>query len=56
LVLAPGESGTITVTLTPDTSAVGSTISGYLYVDTFNPDVSTGDELVRFPYSYTISK
>ena len=36
LILAPGESGTMTVTITPDASAVGSTVNGYLYVDTYN--------------------
>jgi hypothetical protein len=56
LILAPGESGTITVTLTPDASAVGSTVSGYLYVDTYNSNSGTGDEVVRVPYSYTISR
>jgi hypothetical protein len=56
LILAPGESGTITVTLTPSAAQVGSTVSGYLYVDTFNPNMGTGDELVRVPYSYTVSK
>jgi hypothetical protein len=56
VILAPGESGTITVTLTPDASAVGSTVSGYLYVDTYNSNTGTGDEVVRVPYSYTISQ
>jgi hypothetical protein len=56
LVLAPGESGSITVTLTPDPSAVGSTVTGYLYVDTYNPNSGTGDEVVRVPYAYTISQ
>jgi hypothetical protein len=56
LVLAPGDSGTITVTLTPNASAVGSTVSGYLYGDTYNPNSGTGDEVVRVPYSYTISQ
>jgi hypothetical protein len=56
LILAPGASGTITVTLTPDATAVGSTVSGYLYVDTYNGNSGTGDELVRIPYSYTISQ
>jgi hypothetical protein len=55
LILAPGESGTITVTLTPDPYAVGSTVSGYLYIDTYNPNSGTGDEVLRVPYSYTIS-
>jgi hypothetical protein len=56
LILAPGQSGTITVTLTPNAAAVGSTVSGYLYVDTYNPQTGTGDEVVRVPYSYTISQ
>jgi hypothetical protein len=56
LILAPGESGTITVTLTPDASAVGSTVTGYLYVDTYNPNTGSGDELIRVPYAYTISQ
>jgi len=56
LILAPGESGTITLTITPDSAQVGSTISGDVYIDTFNPIVGTGDEVVRLPYSYTIAK
>jgi hypothetical protein len=56
LILAPGASGTITVTLTPDASAVGSTVSGYLYIDTYNSNTGTGDEVVRVPYTYTISQ
>lgn len=55
LVLAPGESGVITLTITPDPKMVGQTVSGYVYVDTFNPQVSIGDELVRIPYSYTVA-
>jgi hypothetical protein len=56
LVLAPGESGTITVTITPDPTLVGKTVSGYIYIDTFNPVVSTGDEVVQKPYAYTVSE
>jgi hypothetical protein len=55
-VLAPGESGTITVTITPDPTLVGKTVSGYIYIDTFNPVVSTGDEVVQKPYAYTVSE
>jgi hypothetical protein len=54
LVLASGEGGTITVTITPAAGQVGKTVSGYVYVDTFNPVVGTGDEVVRIPYSYTV--
>src|SRR6266568_3382033 len=53
LVLQPGQSGTITVTVTP-TGAAGTTVSGVLYVDTFSDAVLSGDELATFPYSYTI--
>jgi hypothetical protein len=56
LILPSGESGTINVTITPDPNQVGKTISGFMYIDTFNPVVSTGDEVVRIPYSYTIVK
>jgi hypothetical protein len=43
------------VTITP-AGAAGTTVSGFLYIDTFNFDTSTGDEVVRIPYSYTIVK
>ena len=60
LVLEPGQSGTINVTITPTLAQVGSTVSGYLYVDTFNavgnfPSTFSGDEVVRIPYSYTVA-
>jgi hypothetical protein len=56
LVLAPGQTGTIHVTITPDPTQVGNVVSGYIYIDTFNPVVSTGDEVVRIPYRYTVAK
>jgi hypothetical protein len=56
LVLTPGQSGTINVTITPDASQIGKTVTGFIYVDTFNAVVSTGDEVVRLPYSYTVTK
>lgn len=55
LVVASGEEGIITLTITPDPSLVGKTVTGFVYVDTYNPYVSTGDEVVRFPYSYTVA-
>jgi hypothetical protein len=55
LVLAPGQSGTITVTITPNAAQVGSTVSGYVYIDTYNETVSSGDEVVRLPYIYTVA-
>ena len=55
LVLASGQPGQITLTITPAASQVGKTVSGYVYIDTFNPVVHTGDEVVAIPYSYTIA-
>jgi hypothetical protein len=54
LVVASGEEGIITLTITPDPSLVGKTVSGFVYVDTYNPAVSVGDEVVRIPYRYTV--
>jgi len=54
LVLAPGQSGTIKVTIKPDASLVGKTVSGFLYVDTFNTTVLSGDEVVQIPYSFKV--
>ncbi len=58
LILAPGETGTITLTLTPDPSQVGTTITGFVYIDTQNEEdpIAIGDELARFPYAYTVTK
>jgi hypothetical protein len=55
LVLAPGQSGVIHVTITPDPTKVGTTVRGSLYIDTFNGTAQYGDEVYRIPYSYTIS-
>jgi hypothetical protein len=55
LSLAPGATGIINVTITPDSSQVGNTVSGFIYIDTFDFNVFTGDETVRIPYSYTVA-
>ena len=55
LALAPGQTGTINVTIKPTHQELGTIVSGFLYIDTFNPNVNTGDEVVRIPYSYTVS-
>jgi hypothetical protein len=55
LVLTPGATGTIKLVITPDPTQVGTTVTGFVYIDTFNPVVFTGDEVVRIPYSYTIA-
>jgi subtilase family protein/peptidase inhibitor I9 len=55
LVLAPGQSGTIHVTITPNPAQIGTKVDGKIYIDTFNGVVNTGDEVVSLPYSYTIA-
>jgi hypothetical protein len=58
-----GGTATIHVTLTPNAAQVGTTVRGFIYIDTFNPINGTltmpgpsflGDEVVRIPYSYTV--
>ena len=57
LVLAPGATGTINLTFTPATSLAGKTVSGYVYIDTFNTQdaAQSGDEVVGIPYSYSVT-
>jgi hypothetical protein len=55
LVLAPGQTGTITLTITPDPTEVGNEVSGFVYIDTFNSVVGTGDEVARIPYKYKVA-
>ena len=54
LVLGPGATGTINVTITPEASQIGQVVRGVIYVDTFNGTVNTGDEVVALPYAYTV--
>jgi Subtilase family/Peptidase inhibitor I9 len=56
LILGSGQAGTITLSIKPSASEVGKTVSGFIYIDTFNPNVGTGDEVVRIPYAYTVEK
>lgn len=60
LVLGPGQSGTIDVTITPS-GATGTVVSGDLYVDTLDTGIPTavyatfgGNELASIPYKYTV--
>jgi subtilisin family serine protease len=58
VVINPGKSATIDVTITPSAS-VGSVVSGHLYVDTYESDVTpygqiTGDQVVSLPYEYKV--
>jgi len=55
LLLGPGQTGTINVTITPNPAQIGTTVRGRIFIDTFNANVNTGDEVVSLPYSYTIA-
>jgi len=52
-VLAPGQTGTVNVTITPS-AAPGTVVTGTLSIDNFNGTVYTGDEIARLPYRYTV--
>jgi hypothetical protein len=61
LVLGPGESGTIDLTITPSGTS-GTVVSGDIYVDTSSSGLPTivysqesGDETAAIPYEYTIT-
>ena len=60
VVINPGQSATITVTITPPSTATsGTQVQGTLYVDDTAPDVPPyltdgADELSALPYAYTI--
>jgi hypothetical protein len=53
LTLNPGQTGTITVTVTP-TGASGTVVQGNLYIDSFDESTDSGDELIALPYAYTV--
>jgi hypothetical protein len=53
LTLNPGQTGTITLTITPN-APKGTVIHGFIGVDTLNLATAAGDELVNIPYSYTV--
>jgi hypothetical protein len=53
LVLAPGQSGMIAVTITP-TARPGTVVRGTLEVDTFDPLTSSGDQAALLPYTYRV--
>lgn len=63
LVLKPGQSGTITVTITPDAGTnnanVGNVVTGHLYVDTLTFESGflmpgMDDEVIALPYKYKV--
>jgi hypothetical protein len=53
LALAPGASGTITVTITPN-AASKSQVNGFIDVDTFDFVTDSGDVVTSIPYRYTV--
>jgi subtilisin family serine protease len=53
LTLNPGQTGTITLTITPN-APKGTVVHGFIGVDTLNLFSASGDELVNIPYSYTV--
>jgi subtilisin family serine protease len=52
LTLGPGQTGTITLTITPN-AAGGTVVRGFIGVDTLDLATGSGDELINIPYSYT---
>jgi len=53
LSLGPGQTGSITLTITPN-APKGTVVRGFIGVDTFNLATDGGDELINIPYTYTV--
>jgi hypothetical protein len=53
LILAPGQSGTINLKITPN-APTGSVVQGFIGVDTLNTSTQSGDEITLLPYTYTV--
>jgi len=53
LVLDPGQTGTITVSITP-TDANRTKVRGFLTLETFNFNTFSSDEVATFPYAYRV--
>ena len=54
LTLGPGQTGTVTVRLTPASTERGRVVSGRLDVDTYDPWLGSGDIVTSLPYRYTV--
>jgi subtilisin family serine protease len=54
LTLAPGQTGTITLTITPPNAPKGTVIKGFIGVDTLNLATASGDEVLNIPYMYKV--
>ena len=53
LVLDPGQTGTITVSISP-TDANKTKVRGFLTLETFNFNTLSSDEVATFPYAYRV--
>ena len=53
LVLDPGQTGTITVSISP-TDANRTKVRGFLTLETFNFNTLSSDEVATFPYAYRV--
>ena len=53
MTLGPGQSGTITLTITPS-GRKGTVVRGFVAVDTFNLLSLSGDEVTLIPYAYRV--
>ena len=59
VIVQPGHTGTITISVTPQSTETGKQVSGTLYVDdfalasNFGAALPTGDVLAAIPYAYT---
>ena len=53
LTLGPGQTGTITLTITPN-APKGTVVHGFIGVDTLNLATVSGDELINIPYTYKV--
>jgi hypothetical protein len=51
--LGPGDTGTITLTITPN-ARKGTVVRGFIDVDTFNLVSAGGDRLTTIPYAYRV--
>jgi subtilisin family serine protease len=53
LTLAPGQTGTITLTFAP-AAPRGTVVRGFVGVDTYDSFTVSGDEIVNIPYTYRV--
>ena len=51
--LSPGQTGSITLTITPDAPR-GTVVHGYVQLETFSQFTFQGDEIIRIPYTYRV--